>query len=296
MLRAGPAQRILTVTQLAALVRDRLERGVGFVWVAGEISNFRPQPSGHVYFTLKDDQSQLAVVMFRSAAQVLAFRPADGMDVLVGGRPTVSSRARRAPAPGGDDGAARPGRAPARLRAAEGAARAGRALRPRTEACAAALSACGRHRDRAPRRRAPRHAHGAPQAVAALPHRRARRPRAGRRRRARDRGGDRRSQPDRLARRAARRKGRRVARGPLGVQRGGRRARDRGVARAGRVGSGARGRLHDRRLRRGRARADADRRRRAGRPRRDRGARRPRACRRGPRRALARRVGVARER
>ena len=89
MLRAGPAQRILTVSQLATLVRDRLERGVGFVWVAGEISNFRPQPSGHLYFTLKDDQSQVAVVMFRSAAQVLPFRPADGMDVLVGGRPTI---------------------------------------------------------------------------------------------------------------------------------------------------------------------------------------------------------------
>jgi exodeoxyribonuclease VII large subunit len=89
MLRAGPAQRILTVSQLATLVRDRLERGVGFVWVAGEISNFRPQPSGHLYFTLKDDQSQVAVVMFRSAAQVLLFRPADGMEILVGGRPTI---------------------------------------------------------------------------------------------------------------------------------------------------------------------------------------------------------------
>jgi exodeoxyribonuclease VII large subunit len=86
MLRAGPAPRILTVTQLAVLVRERLESGVGFVWVAGEISNLRAQPSGHVYLTLKDDQSQLAAVMFRNVAQVLAFRPADGMEVLVGGR------------------------------------------------------------------------------------------------------------------------------------------------------------------------------------------------------------------
>src|SRR5947199_2200550 len=86
MLRAEPAPRILTVTQLAALVREALEGGVGSVWVAGEISNLRRAPSGHVYFTLKDEQSQLGAVLFRSAAQVLAFRPADGMEVLVYGR------------------------------------------------------------------------------------------------------------------------------------------------------------------------------------------------------------------
>jgi exodeoxyribonuclease VII large subunit len=86
MLRAGAATRILTVTQLAGLVRERLEGGVGAVWVAGEVSNLRPQPSGHIYFTLKDDRSQVAAVMFRSAAQVLAFRPADGIEVVIRGR------------------------------------------------------------------------------------------------------------------------------------------------------------------------------------------------------------------
>src|SRR2546422_871784 len=86
MLRAEPAPRVLTVTQLAALVRETLEGGVGRVWVGGEISNLRPAPSGHVYFTLKDEQSQLGAVLFRSAAQVLAFRPADGMEVLVSAR------------------------------------------------------------------------------------------------------------------------------------------------------------------------------------------------------------------
>src|SRR5207247_1001209 len=86
MLRAEPAPRVLTVTQLAALVREALEGGVGRVWVAGEISNLRPAPSGHVYFTLKDEQSQLGAVLFRSAAQTLAFRPADGMEVLVSAR------------------------------------------------------------------------------------------------------------------------------------------------------------------------------------------------------------------
>jgi exodeoxyribonuclease VII large subunit len=86
MLRVGTAPRILTVTQLAALVRETLDGGVGTVWVAGEISNFRRQPSGHCYFTLKDDQSQLAAVLFRSAAQGLVFRPTDGMEVVVHAR------------------------------------------------------------------------------------------------------------------------------------------------------------------------------------------------------------------
>jgi exodeoxyribonuclease VII large subunit len=86
MLRAGAAPRILTVTQVAALVEGALEGGVGTVWVGGEISNFRPQASGHLYFTLKDERSQLAAVMFRGAAQVLPFRPADGMEVVVHAR------------------------------------------------------------------------------------------------------------------------------------------------------------------------------------------------------------------
>src|SRR2546425_198054 len=75
MLRAEPAPRVLTVTQLATLVREALEGGVGSVWVAGEISNLRPAPSGHVYFTLKDEQSQLGAVMFRSVARALARVP-----------------------------------------------------------------------------------------------------------------------------------------------------------------------------------------------------------------------------
>ena len=86
MFRADTAVRILSVSELAGRVRDALEGGIGMVWVAGEISNCRPQPSGHLYFTLKDDRAQLAAVMFRSAAQVLAFRPGDGMEVVLRAR------------------------------------------------------------------------------------------------------------------------------------------------------------------------------------------------------------------
>jgi len=93
MLRAEPAPRVLTVTQLAALVREALEGGGGESLGGGEISNLRPAPSGHVYFTLKDEQSQLGAVLFRSAAQILAFRPADGMEVWFP-RASASIRAR----------------------------------------------------------------------------------------------------------------------------------------------------------------------------------------------------------
>jgi exodeoxyribonuclease VII large subunit len=78
-----PTPRPLTVTQLATLAREALEQELGRVLVAGEISNLRPAPSGHLYFTLKDDRSQLRCVMFRTAAQLLVFSPADGQEVIV---------------------------------------------------------------------------------------------------------------------------------------------------------------------------------------------------------------------
>jgi exodeoxyribonuclease VII large subunit len=83
--RARPAPAPLSVTQLAALVRDALEQELGRVLVAGEISNLRAAASGHLYFTLKDDRSQVRCVMFRSAAQLLPFTPADGQQVVVRG-------------------------------------------------------------------------------------------------------------------------------------------------------------------------------------------------------------------
>ena len=77
---------LLTVSQLNQRVRDALDAGLDECWVVGEISNFRVPPSGHFYFSLKDTRSQIAAVMFRSANQLLAFRPEDGMEVIVRGR------------------------------------------------------------------------------------------------------------------------------------------------------------------------------------------------------------------
>src|SRR6476646_10908805 len=82
--RRAPAP--LSVTQLTTLVRNALDAEIGHMLVAGEISNLRAAGSGHLYFTLKDDRSQLRCAMFRSAAQLLVFRPADGQEVVVRGR------------------------------------------------------------------------------------------------------------------------------------------------------------------------------------------------------------------
>jgi len=76
----------LTVTELSQMVKGTLERELEAVWVVGEISNFRIPPSGHLYFTLKDDRSQIAGVMFRRQGLELSFEPEDGMEVLCFGR------------------------------------------------------------------------------------------------------------------------------------------------------------------------------------------------------------------
>jgi len=84
-----PSRRIWPVRQLVAQVRELVEQEYGDVWVEGEISNFRPAPSGHVYFTLKDAEAQLPIVLFRRQAMLLRFRPEDGLHVLVRGRVSV---------------------------------------------------------------------------------------------------------------------------------------------------------------------------------------------------------------
>lgn len=89
MLVAEQPQRILTVSQLNALVRTRLEEGFPDLWIEGEISNLRCPSSGHFYLTLKDEQSQLRAVLFRSSAQRIRFALQEGLCVIVRGRLTV---------------------------------------------------------------------------------------------------------------------------------------------------------------------------------------------------------------
>jgi exodeoxyribonuclease VII large subunit len=84
-----PERRVWTVRGLVAAVRAHVEHEYADAWVEGEISNFRAPDSGHLYFTLKDGNAQIRVVMFSSKARLLRFRPTDGMQVVVRGRITI---------------------------------------------------------------------------------------------------------------------------------------------------------------------------------------------------------------
>ena len=83
---ARVSRQFLTVSQLAALIKDTLEAEHDAIWVSGEISNFRVFPSGHGYFTLKDDKCQIAAVIFRRQSESLKFLPQNGTQVLCFGR------------------------------------------------------------------------------------------------------------------------------------------------------------------------------------------------------------------
>jgi exodeoxyribonuclease VII large subunit len=82
-------RHIWKVGDLVSEVRIHVEREYGDLWVEGEISNLRPAPSGHVYFTLKDGDAQLPAVLFRKQASLLRFKPADGLHVLLRGKISI---------------------------------------------------------------------------------------------------------------------------------------------------------------------------------------------------------------
>ena len=81
--------KIYTVSELTDEIRATLEDSFSGVWVEGEVSNFRMPSSGHMYFTLKDPDSQIQVVMFRTANLQLRFQPRDGLAILVYGQLSV---------------------------------------------------------------------------------------------------------------------------------------------------------------------------------------------------------------
>jgi exodeoxyribonuclease VII large subunit len=85
----APERRVWTVRALVSAVRSHVEREYSDCWVEGEISNLRIPDSGHLYFTLKEEAAQIRVVMFRSSARLLRFRPENGLHVTVRGRITV---------------------------------------------------------------------------------------------------------------------------------------------------------------------------------------------------------------
>ncbi|MCB0369199.1 MAG: exodeoxyribonuclease VII large subunit, partial [Bdellovibrionales bacterium] len=80
---------VLTVEQLNSKIKQILEGEIPSVWIKGEISNFKAHSSGHFYFSLKDDKSQISAVMFRGHNSRIRFKVHDGLEVIVKGRISV---------------------------------------------------------------------------------------------------------------------------------------------------------------------------------------------------------------
>lgn len=80
---------VFSVSQITSLIKEILETSFRTITIEGEISNWRPSSSGHIYFTLKDNVSQIKAVIFRSAAYKLSFNPKDGDKVRCTGNLTV---------------------------------------------------------------------------------------------------------------------------------------------------------------------------------------------------------------
>jgi exodeoxyribonuclease VII large subunit len=81
----GPIRKTFTVAELNARIRGLLGDEFDDIWVAGEISGCRMAPSGHCYFTLKDQDAQLKCACFRASLRYLKFKPQDGVAVLARG-------------------------------------------------------------------------------------------------------------------------------------------------------------------------------------------------------------------
>ena len=86
------SEKIYTVSEINARIKEAIEEEVGFeyVWIVGEVSNFRGNySSGHWYFSLKDNETQISAVCFKWANQYIKFLPENGMEVIVCGQISV---------------------------------------------------------------------------------------------------------------------------------------------------------------------------------------------------------------
>lgn len=84
-----PSRQAYSVSEITAKIKNLLEVNFPFIWIYGEISNFRIPGSGHFYFTLKDENAQINAVMFRNQSRNLPFEPEDGMSITGLGRVAV---------------------------------------------------------------------------------------------------------------------------------------------------------------------------------------------------------------
>src|SRR5690349_11366948 len=254
---------VVPVSRFVASARLLLERHLGLAWISGEVSGCTRAPSGHLYFTLKDDAAQVRCVFFRHKAQRLPFTLREGLAVEVRATPSIYE-------PRGEFQLN-----VETMRLAGLGALYERFLQRKNALAAAGLFDEARKRalPAFPRRIGvvtSRRAAALRDVLTTLSRcagRRVPRLRAGRGCCRRDRDGDPPGKHSRPRRRADRLPRRRLARGPVGVQRGDRRARRLRVAPADRIGCRARNGFHDLRLRRRRARGNADSRGGAGRAR-----------------------------
>ena len=83
------ARRVLSVSELTKKVKRQIEEGIGQIWVEGEITNLRRQSSGHIYFSIKDDNTQLSCVLFRRVRMSQRDTIEDGQKVVLQGSLTV---------------------------------------------------------------------------------------------------------------------------------------------------------------------------------------------------------------
>lgn len=84
--------RIWKISELNEAVKTLLEDSIGYIWVTGEISNWKINTSGHAYFTLKDEEAEVSAVMFSSRLCSLKFKPENGMEVIVYGLITLYAK------------------------------------------------------------------------------------------------------------------------------------------------------------------------------------------------------------
>mgnify|MGYP000886972400 CR=1 FL=1 len=82
-------ERPVKISEITAIIKEILEGSFPSVLLEGEISNYRPSSTGHLYFTLKDDSSSISAVMFKGRSRQLAFVPRDGMLVRAKGSISV---------------------------------------------------------------------------------------------------------------------------------------------------------------------------------------------------------------
>ncbi|MBD3348485.1 MAG: exodeoxyribonuclease VII large subunit [Candidatus Eisenbacteria bacterium] len=85
----GAEERVYSVSEVTSLVKEVLESALPLFWVEGEISNFVHHRSGHMYFSLKDEECRLPAVMFKFRNRGLDFEPEDGMKVVAWGQVRV---------------------------------------------------------------------------------------------------------------------------------------------------------------------------------------------------------------